>query len=273
MRRIMSNYFFEKKHFFSVPPQNRPHVSENNVLRDCSSGQKRITAEIGVGGNYISGMEKTCERLNYDVGSKVKMYKFGMSSQEARSRLNRLLSENRVLLVTSKDGNEARINRTSVGKMLSPPAVNKSIDNGFSAGQHYAVASDIVNVYNNSVKVSSRPDRHGHPDVTIHRLVTPLHFDDGAAYITVKETIQGGNRIHSLELIEIGKLERTLEANGKPSGQPFTPNFPNSGETFQVPDATKSVGQNSQNNLGATATTTNKITSPPEKSNSKSPKK
>jgi len=162
-----------------------------------------------------------------NAGSRAEMYRQGIAPYDARQKLNCLLGEACTLLVTSKDGHEARLNRDSIGKMLSNSAVKKSVDNGFTSKQHFAVVSDIENVYSNSVKVSSSPDRHGYPDVTIHRLAVPLHFDNGAAYITVKETLQGGNRVHSLELIEIGRLERTLGADGVDAGQPSVASRPN----------------------------------------------
>jgi GGDEF domain-containing protein len=214
------------------------NYSIGEYAKDVGSG--RDYGDTGIGRNYFQGQE-----------AKADMYKHGVSAQEARSKLNDLLSEDRVLLVTSKDGNEARISRSTVGKMLSDTAVNKSVDNGFTARQHYAVVSDIENVYRNSTRVSSSPDKHGYPDVTIHRLATPLGFNESAAYITVKETIQGGNRVHSVELIEIRKLGSTFRTGGNKPDDSFLP----SSSTTNLRHSGEKVNSKSKNssNTGSDA--------------------
>jgi hypothetical protein len=66
----------------------------------------------------------------------------------------------------NKDGEEAR---------MSNAAVAKSINNGFTKEQHYAVASDIDNLFENSTKALSHPDKYKNPDIkAMHRFTSPL---------------------------------------------------------------------------------------------------
>jgi len=129
-----------------------------------------------------------------------------------KNAVNRLLeliknNDNKPLIIKSKDGDEARLSKSSIGKLLSGVAVKKSITNGFTAEQHFAAASYIDNLFGNSIKILTSPDRKGDPNIkAIHRFVAPL-FGSNVAYITVKEATEQGKRIYSVELIEMGKLE------------------------------------------------------------------
>jgi len=141
------------------------------------------------------------------------MYRRGMSLKNSVDKLRELLkdySNENPLIIKSKDGEKARLGRSSIGKLTSNAAVQKSMDNGFTREQHYAAAADIDNLFRHSVKVLSRPDKSGDINVTIHRFAAPL-FDDNAAYITVKESVQHGKRIYSAELMEIKRLGGILE--------------------------------------------------------------
>jgi len=144
---------------------------------------------------------------------KANMYQKGMSLRNSVDKLKELLkhySNEKPLIIKSKDGEEARLGRSSIGKLVSNAAVQKSMDNGFTREQHYAAASDIDDLFKNSVKVSSRPDKSGDKNIIIHRFAAPL-FGNKAAYITVKESVQHGKRIYSAELMEIKKLGGILE--------------------------------------------------------------
>ena len=139
---------------------------------------------------------------------KAEMYQKETDRNNAVMRLENLIidNDNKPLVIRSKDGEEAKLSKTSIQKLVSEDAVKKSIDNGFTRGQHYAAASDIDNLFRNSVKVLSRPDRNNDPNVrAMHRFSAPL-FENNIAYITVKEATEHGKRIYSVELIEMGKL-------------------------------------------------------------------
>ena len=142
---------------------------------------------------------------------KAAMYKEGISLDNTQNRLLGLLGENNQTILKSIDGEEVKLSKTSIGKLLSKTAINKSINNGFTINQHFAAAADIDNLFANSIKVLTHPDRIRDPNVkAMHRFVAPL-FGDNAAYITVKEATEQGKRIYSIELIELGKLEGNMK--------------------------------------------------------------
>ena len=136
---------------------------------------------------------------------KTEMYRKGISQKEATAILTGLLgADNQTMLRNIRSGEEVRLSKSSIGKLLSNAAVAKSMNNGFTREQHYAVASDIDNLFANSVKVLIQPDKYGNPDViAMHRFSVHI-FGNNTAYITVKETKEQGKRMYSVELIEMG---------------------------------------------------------------------
>jgi hypothetical protein len=155
------------------------------------------------------------------------MYQRGMSREDARAKLNSLIGGpyKRIFLKNDHDGEEVILSNPSVGKMLSATAVRKSENNGFTKEQHFAVVSNISELFRVSIKVLSHHDKNNNNDITIHRFVAPLHFNDAVVYITVKESRQDGKRVYSAELIGIKKLGGTLEKARELSRTPPSPSF------------------------------------------------
>jgi len=157
------------------------------------------------------GYDSHIARL-WEVEDKIEMYQRGMKYEESRQKLLNLLGVNSgIMLKNGNDGEEARLSKPSIGKLVSNTAVRKSMDNGFSREQHYAVVSDIDNLYSCASEVWNHPDKYGNTDVVIHRLAAPLYFDNAVAYITVKESAHRGRKIYSAELMTIEKLGGILE--------------------------------------------------------------
>jgi hypothetical protein len=183
------------------------------VVKSTGYGiERKLTVTSGAdyskrgGGNYIRGDNSHIEGWQ-EVAKKAKMYRKGMSVGDARKKLEKLIGpDRRVLLKNHNDGDEAWLSMTSVKKLTAGDTVDRSVGNGFTAEQHFAVVSDIDNLYKNAVKVLSYPDVYGNKNVSIHRLAVSLHFNNAVAYITVKESTEAGKRVHSTELMEIKKL-------------------------------------------------------------------
>jgi len=144
--------------------------------------------------------------------SKVYMYKQGITRQEAHAKLFERIGENQeIKLKNIGDGEEVLLSRKGVRKMTSEDAVKKSIANGFTPKQHFAVASDIECLFNKSFKVAKHSDKNGDANIlAMHRFAAPLGVEDAVAYITVKESAEHGKRIYSIENMKIEKLESTL---------------------------------------------------------------
>ncbi len=103
----------------------------------------------------------------------------------------------------------ARLASRGAGKLVSDEAVEKTSRNGFTRGQHYALASKIDTLFENAVLIEDRPDRDGDVNIkSIKRFAHPVTIGttDAVAWITVKESTKHGNRIYSVEGIKIAAL-------------------------------------------------------------------
>ena len=226
----MSNCFFRGKTFFFNPARKPPIGA---VKGDY--GEERRDSEKAAGTDYGKNRRRRelyyREMENYtnktrnveDVTREIEAAKANMSAEDAarlqkgmeyddtRNKLLGMLNgKNQVVLISRNGEEEAILTKNRIGKLMSNEAVGKSMANGFTRKQHYAAAANIDNLFENSTKVLSRPDRANDANVkAIHRFAAPL-FEDYAAYITVKESVEHGKRIYSVELIKIGKLDPQL---------------------------------------------------------------
>ncbi|UKI31688.1 MAG: hypothetical protein L6W00_28820 [Lentisphaeria bacterium] len=108
----------------------------------------------------------------------------------------------------------------------------KSNANGFTNAEHFEAISNIDRLYENAVLVERREDRKGSEHIrSIKRFAAPFYTGKtfAEAYITVKEIVEDGNRIYSLELDEL-KKPSAVNQGGSPDriprpadGTPRTP--------------------------------------------------
>jgi hypothetical protein len=111
-------------------------------------------------------------------------------------------------LVNLETGITARIGSTQRSKIISTAALNKTLKNGFTAQQHNAAAAHIDKLWKYAEQTEEHPDKGNDANIkSIKRFATPVIFGEetGIAYITVKESIEHGHRIYSIELQEIKK--------------------------------------------------------------------
>jgi hypothetical protein len=111
-------------------------------------------------------------------------------------------------LVNEATGITARIGATQRNKIMSNAALGKSLKNGFSRQQHNAAAARIDKLWKYAEQIAEHPDRDNDINIkSIKRFAAPVIFGEetGTAYITVKESIDRGHRIYSIELQEIKK--------------------------------------------------------------------
>ena len=109
-------------------------------------------------------------------------------------------------IVNKATGITAQISTTGLNKIASKKAVDKSVANGFSRDEHFKVAGDLKNLFENATKKESYADKKQSKDVvSIHRFFTEITINDkqAQAKMTLKESIDYGNRIYSLELEEL----------------------------------------------------------------------
>ncbi|WP_298640860.1 hypothetical protein [uncultured Cardiobacterium sp.] len=118
-------------------------------------------------------------------------------------------------LTNNETGLTAYVNRDQRGKMLSAAARRKSENNGFSSGQHYALAQRIEQLWRHATFVGEFIDtKHGDANIRIKRFAAPVRMEDSTHYVTIlaKENIAAadGQRIYTLELHTEETLRSTL---------------------------------------------------------------
>ncbi len=187
-------------------------IGKNDKVLDAMS---KASAEIMVGFAKASGLTgndyyNTIQGFLYGIKAPDGAYKsdidntiFAGSAYEARMMLKLIQGSS---IVNEDDGSIARISSTSIGKLLSNKALNKSLNNGFTRTEHDTAAANIDTLFRKSIKTSSREDRKGSEHIVgIHYYSTDIAFQDtgreGTAEIMVKESVQNGQLIYTMELV------------------------------------------------------------------------
>ena len=106
-----------------------------------------------------------------------------------------------------KTGIEANLSGDSVNKIGSEKAIEKSKLNGFSVEEHFEVANNIVELYEDADLVETRPDKNHSADLkSIKRFDSNVYLKRGLAaiaHITVKESVINGHKIYSVEVMSL----------------------------------------------------------------------
>ena len=109
-------------------------------------------------------------------------------------------------IVNKATGITAQISTTGLNKIASTKAIDKSVANGFSRDEHFKVAQDLKTLFENATKKESYADKKQSNDVmAMHRFFAEIIINNkqAQAKMTLKESIEHGNRIYSLELEEL----------------------------------------------------------------------
>ncbi|GEM_PF-6205076 len=112
-------------------------------------------------------------------------------------------------------GMEASVSKSTLKKMMSPSAVNKS----FSPQAHMLVMGNLDTLFEVSRRTKERPDRDGNPHIKgMHHFVTTLNYNDqeiGVKFLVKEMSEQEqGNRIYTIQAVEIE--DPTSFLNGEP---------------------------------------------------------
>ncbi|MDR3048411.1 MAG: hypothetical protein LBV16_00995, partial [Elusimicrobiota bacterium] len=125
--------------------------------------------------------------------------------QDAQNKIKKFINTD----ITNKETNiTAKISTNQLGKLLSEVAINKSLENGFTREEHLSAASIVDKLFENAVLLNSRPDRNNDVNIkSIKEFAAPIITNNGTnfAYMTLKESIEHGHRIYTIELQEIKK--------------------------------------------------------------------
>jgi len=127
---------------------------------------------------------------------------------DAKTKLMKIAGKD---LVNTQTGIVAQINSTQRDKLLSGRAKDKSVKNGFSFDQHNFAVSKVASLYENAVLLGEFEDDDGDANVkSVFRFFSPFYLDGHhvVAVLTVKNTT--GNKLYSVELDEIKKLDGSV---------------------------------------------------------------
>lgn len=152
----------------------------------------------------------------------------------------------------AQTGIKAQLNSTQRTKILSKKAKEKTVSNGFTIAQHNYVASKVVELYENAVLLGEFEDNDGDVNVkSMFRFFAPFILDGQNVYalLTVKNT--DGNKLYSVELDEIKKLDGKVERLESESKRISSSSFGGSIEEVQnyvntFFDASKVIDENGE---------------------------
>ena len=206
-----------------LPYLDRVRFSDREIealLRRSARAMRRINR---AGNNTESGTRnwlRFSSALTDDPeGGKAFPKRTASTYDEARNHLRSLQGK---IFVNADSQDEAKLSLNGINKLLSNKAREKSNANGFTNAEHFEAISNIDRLYENAVLVERREDRKGSEHIrSIKRFAAPFYTGKtfAEAYITVKEIIEDGNRIYSLELDEL-KKPSAVNQGGSPDRIP-----------------------------------------------------
>ena len=130
-------------------------------------------------------------------------------------------------------GRIAFINGAQAREMTTESNIKKTTRHGFSVYEHLHAVALAPMLYENAALVRDDPDtKNGDPRVRIMRYASPIVVDrpngrvEATAWLTVKTSEQHGNRVYSLELLELEEARR-ITANTASTALPRTRNLTN----------------------------------------------
>ena len=98
----------------------------------------------------------------------------------------------------------ATLTNKGIRKMTSDKAVAKSVANGFSEAEHFKAVEQVTKLFEKATKATSYTDPTD-INLTIHRYNAP--FENANALLTLKEYMQDGKRMYSLELENLDAIK------------------------------------------------------------------
>ena len=110
-------------------------------------------------------------------------------------------------ITNQNDKRVAVLSNKAIAKMYSTTSIQKSVKNGFTQEEHFVAAQNIKELFENAKLQTSTSDRSGDTSLTIHRYMADLNVNNknAQAKITIKETLKDGNRIYTMELMELSR--------------------------------------------------------------------
>ena len=208
--------------------------SDESILKAINDDTLIYTT---IGNGKIS--KEQVEKLKEVVESGGKAQNKIQLRQATKEILNTLKNKE----ITHKNGIVARVSSVGIEKMMSDKAIQKSLDNGFSISQHFNAVQNIETLFKNSDFLRTEAPKNQSKDIVgVHRYINTenLQEQNAQALITLKESVENGNRIYSLELEELThptNLNRSPKSKGVEDSHHDDAGATNTARLFENPNA------------------------------------
>lgn len=163
-------------------------------------------------------------------------------------------------IINHSSGLSGILTKSSLNKIASDKAVQKSIQNGFSKEEHFKSAEYIKELFENAILRTTHADSKGRESIeAVHRFVTPLKLNDkeANALITLLEKKQGNNKIYTIELEGLEANKEVLLKNAK--ANPYPHNADEVAKSESISNPSLEQGYPQQYHLSTAYSTTNNL--------------
>ncbi|ARJ57335.1 hypothetical protein [Campylobacter cuniculorum] len=209
-------------HEANLKEDSKPSTSQEHYNTKIQEKQEQAnkTQEASINTKQESLNAKTQEGLKQDVQespqeTQNEMLHLNTDSpkgikalrEDLKAHLQPLLNKDIVNVNTNE---RAILTNKGLRKMMSEKAINKSVQNGFSRDEHFCAVNHIKSLFENAKKSHISTDlKHNDKKLLIHRYNAnfKLNNKEANALITIKEILENGKHIYSLELENIQALK------------------------------------------------------------------
>ena len=181
--------------------------ADNQSKLDTISSQKLDNGKNGIMSQQKPNGDTNMQSTNISISTH-DTYTITHLRSEASKIIDGLLGKN---ITNKNDGRVAQISKNGRNKILSGAALRKSNENGFSKEEHFKASENIKELYENGFLIKSEPARNNSNDIKeVHRYVSNLQINnkEAQALLTIKEIVEHGNKIYSLELQELRPIPK-----------------------------------------------------------------
>lgn len=170
------------------------------LLKVSDTMQQLESKKIGLSDINDRNIRAYIEKLPKQVNDKIKEIDLNNAKiKDIRADFLERLKPLFNIELENADGNKAYFNLRSLSKMLSEPAIQKSINNGFTREEHLNAVLQIAPLFKKSKLAKTEPHKSGEDNTIINRF--NAEYKNANALITSKESLDDNkNRIYSLEL-------------------------------------------------------------------------
>ncbi|EAL52326.1 conserved hypothetical protein [Campylobacter upsaliensis RM3195] len=178
--------------------KKHPHKTMDTPLSET-------IAESTIQGEALS---KELESENMDLKITKEKDFFKNLRNNAKNYLKNLKGK---IVENENNGLKASISSEGINKMISVKSVDKSIKNGYTKEEHFKAVENVLNLFKISQFVRSEKANNGSVDIiNYHKFNADFSINKkpSRAKITIKESYEGGNKIYSLELLELQRASK-----------------------------------------------------------------